>query len=363
MNEESAITVKDARHFCARLLDRDEGGLIPAALRAVSLPASWFYAGLTRLRRQAYRSGLLPVYEVEAPVISVGNLAAGGTGKTPLVEWTVKWLKAHGHSPAVISRGYGALEAGDGASGALNDEILMLKQNLPGVPQYGDGNRVRAARAAVAAGADCLVLDDGFQYLRLSRDVNIVLFNIHHLLGNRRGVLPAGLMREWPFVLRDADAIVLSHADSSHQQLVKSAINWITKRTRNIPIAQAVHRLTALAGSKGTESLDAVIGRKAFVFCGVGSPFSFLLTIKGLEVEVVLAHYLPDHFHYNAENVAGLAAAAAEAGAEVALTTQKDAVKMAAMWHGKMPLLAVGIEFAFTSGQEEIEKLLQAGVS
>ncbi len=206
------------------ILSGQAKGPWPTALRGVLTAAEVPYAVLMRLRRWAYRKELLPSFDPGVPVISIGNLTTGGTGKTPMVAWVVRRLRRICQRPAVLTRGYKA-QAG------RSDEAVMLRLQLqrpPGslpaaseevaaaipteVPVFIDPHRVAAAKAAVAAGADVLVMDDGFQHLRLKRDLDIVLVDATCPLGFEH-VLPRGLLREPPSALAAADALVITHAD------------------------------------------------------------------------------------------------------------------------------------------------------
>ena len=165
-------------------------GPAAAALRGALGAGEWFYTAAIRWRNRRYDRGRAPVHRVGVPVVSVGNLTLGGTGKTPLVGWLGRWFCRRGVRAAVVSRGYGA------AAGQPNDEALELRRSLPGVPHLQDADRVAAARQAITAcAAQLVVLDDGFQHRRLGRDLDIVLLDALEPFGFGH-VFPRGMLRE-----------------------------------------------------------------------------------------------------------------------------------------------------------------------
>jgi len=295
---------------------------------------------------------------MDVPVISVGNLTVGGTGKTPMVEWLVRRLAENGRRPAVLSRGYGARTAGK------NDEAMVLERHLPRVPHFAKAGRVRAADEARAGGADCLVLDDGFQHLRMARDLDIVMIDATDPAGNGR-MLPAGSLREPFSCVRNADALVLTRTDVvDESQLEKLRARVGALAPRAAVMATAHHpKALLLPDGREAESLDWLSGRRVYVFCGIGNPDGFLRTVAQLSADIVAATFLPDHFSYGDNDLAALAAACARAGAEVAVTTEKDAVKLAKAWPGPLPLRALRIAMVVTSGAERLEDMLRTAVS
>ncbi|GEM_PF-58375 len=345
----------DSRGCCVRFLREDTRCAGARWLRCALSPFGLAYGAAMRLRRAAYRKGILPSRDLAVPVISVGNLSAGGTGKTPMVEWVVRRLAQMGRHPAILSRGYGAHERAQGRP--RNDEALLFERRLPGIPHYADPNRVASASRALAEGADCLVLDDGFQHLRARRNLDLVLVDaLKPLLGRR--IIPAGDLREPLSALRRADAIILTRTDLLDAATLAERRAEIAALAPNIPIITAAHRATTLLelraeeaahGSKGAaccaptvgdktcggalkhaDSLNALAGKRVMLFCGIGNPQGFLETVRRLKAEVVASQSLPDHFHYSAPDLDRLAALLENSGAEWAVTTEKDAVKLVA---------------------------------
>ncbi len=353
INFAATAPIEDRRGFWVRLAHGRARGPAATVARISLLPVALLYGLITRLRRAAYRRGLLRSHPAAASVVSVGNLTAGGTGKTPFVQWVARRLIESGARPAILSRGYGATGAD-----RRNDEALMLEASLPGVAHYADPDRVRSAARAVEAGADCLVLDDGFQHIRLRRDLNIVLLDATDPFGGGR-MLPAGLLREPLAALGDADAVILSHAESV-VQAEREVTRIRLQRYFDGPVAEAHHRPVGVLTPDGEKPPDFLAGRRVFLLCGIARPEHFLQSAKDLAALPVGGRYLPDHVAYTDALLAELAEAAAESGAELALTTQKDAVKIADSWPGSVPLAVLKIEYYLSRGAGRIEELLQS---
>jgi len=349
----------DAESF-KRLVDGTARG--PAAtfarlgLAAVAAP----YGLAVAARNAAYDAGLLGISPAGVPVISVGNLTLGGTGKTPLVAWTAALLARLGRRPAIVSRGYGA------GAGETSDEAAELAILLPHVPHVADRDRRRAAARAVATGADAVVLDDGFQHRRLARDLDIVAVDATDPFGCGR-LFPRGLLREPLAGLARADAVVLTRSaaiDRGQRDAIRAALAAAC-RGRLPPVwAEADHRPVGLRAASGrVRPLADLRGRRVFAFAGIGNPAAFRAALVELGVDVVGFRPLPDHHAYSAADLDALAAAATAAGAELAVTTLKDLVKVRRDALGGRPLAAVEIAIAFASGAAELEAAISAAVA
>ncbi len=251
-----------------RLISGELRGLLPAAARACLRPLSWVYRAAVSVRNRAYELGLLPCYQAGVPVISVGNITAGGTGKTPMVEYLCRRLCTAGWRPAIVSRGYGA-RAGP------NDEALLLAANLPAVPHVQEPDRVAGAREAIERhGCDIIVLDDGFQHRRLRRDLDLVLIDCTNPFGYGY-LLPRGLLREPLAGLRRADAIVLTRAECLPPADLDQLRRQLERLAGNKPLLTASHRPRQLWRTDGsTEPLRRLGGQcRRFLWyrqsCGV----------------------------------------------------------------------------------------------
>jgi tetraacyldisaccharide 4'-kinase len=332
-------------------------------LRSSLRAAEFAYALTMRLRNVAYDRKWLEIHRVSVPVISVGNITTGGTGKTPVAAWLANWLKEQHCQPALISRGYRALaetpETADGQSAPENDEKLVLDRLCPGVPHLQQRDRVRSARRAIQEfGCDVLLLDDGFQHRRLHRDLDLVLVDALQPWGYGH-VLPRGLLRESLDGLKRADLILITRSDQcSSQQRQVLMEQLYTSRTENefVEIAFKPTRLVDLDWQP--HSVSEVLGHRLFAFCGIGNPHGFEQTIKSLGGSLVQILPFPDHHHYQPQDLSTIAEMARKAKAELVLTTQKDLVKIAPnQWHGP-PLMAVEIGVDFVSGESLITSLL-----
>jgi tetraacyldisaccharide 4'-kinase len=295
--------------------------------RALS-PLSTLYGYLGRLRVELYRRGILRSHAFPVPVIAIGNLAVGGTGKTPTVDWVARHYQEQGRRVAVVSRGYGGRGAGavgivsDGRQLLLGpdiagDEPVLLARRNPRLIVVVAPRRAQGVRTAIAElGADLIILDDGFQHLAVRRDLDIVLLDAKHPLGNGR-VLPAGLLREFPEALSRGDLFILTRADGETVPPVLPG-----------PVLTSRHRLADGATTLDGQPLplDALRGKQLVAFAGIADPEAFFndLRDQGLTLSETLA--FPDHVTYNRAERARIAAA----GGEALLTTEKDAVKLRA---------------------------------
>jgi tetraacyldisaccharide 4'-kinase len=349
----------DAETF-KRLVDGSTRGPGPAAARlalaAVSLP----YAVAVAARNLAYDAGLLPTGGVELPVISIGNLTLGGTGKTPLVAWVARLLGDRGIRPAIVSRGYAA------RPGERSDEGAELGILLPGVGHVEDRDRVAGSRTAVAAGAGAIVLDDGFQHRRLRRDLDIVAVDATDPFGCGH-LFPRGLLREPLRSLRRADAVVLTRAGTIAADRRAAIRTTLTAACGGrIPGAwmEAEHRPVGLRSSDGTvQPLEELRGRRITAFAGIGNPAGFRGTLASLAAEVVDITLFPDHHPYGSADLDRLAARIAASKAEMAVTTLKDLVKIRRTRLGGIPLVAIEIAMHPLAGGDEVAGLIGSVVT
>ncbi len=298
--------------------------------RWLLLPAWCVYRPLVAARNRLYDLGVLHARRLPVPVISVGNLTAGGTGKTPLVRHLVAWCIAHGLSPAVLSRGY------RGADGA-NDEAMLID----GCPVVCDADRVRGGIAAIAAGANCLILDDGFQHRRLHRDLDVVLIDATRPWGEAGGgrgaVLPLGYLREGRGALRRAGMLALSRGEAVDVATL-GRIEAELRATMGKPLVRIEEtdaHLLPLGGGTRSE-VAALAGQTVVLASGLGNPLGFERAAQRHGWQVAASLRFPDHHRYDVADAARIAEQARAAGAEVVMTA-KDAVKLRGIWPPAAP--------------------------
>ena len=323
-------------------------------LRGLTWLLSKPYALLMRLRRGAYRHRLLRGHESPLPVLSVGNLTTGGTGKTPLVMWLCQRLAAQRRSPVILTRGYKAV------AGRSDEAEMMWKAT--GVPVVADPDRVSAAAEAARAGADVLVLDDGFQHLPLRRDLDIVLVDATNPFGYGH-VLPRGLLREPRSALRDADAVVITRTEQAAPEAVAALRRELAALAPRATMALSGHAASAvvLPGNRHLPP-SLLAGKRAFAFCGIGNPESFFVTIRQAGAELVGQRAFDDHAAYDDAALFAVRDAAYAAGAEVILTTAKDRVKLVNASLLGLPLWVLLVDIKLVEGEARLWALVEAAL-
>lgn len=342
-------------NFHRRLISGRISGPAGWVLRFLLAVVSVFYGLAIRLRNGLYRRGVLKIRRVEVPVISIGNLTTGGTGKTPLVIWTVRRLLDRGLRCAVLTRGYKT------RPGTISDEPAILAKSCGGADIVVDPDRIRGAHKAIERfGAQVLVMDDGFQHRRLARDLDILAVDATCPFGFGK-ILPAGLLREPVSALRRADAVVITRYD----QVSAEKLNELTEKIRYyapaIPIALAAHINPFVKIHRGPElPLDGIRERKILAFCGVGNPEAFFRRLDMHGFDVIVKRVFGDHYPYRERDVADILQHARLAGADLILTTQKDWVKTALFFEKISPieLAYLGLELDFTEGGDTIDALI-----
>jgi tetraacyldisaccharide 4'-kinase len=304
-------------------------------------PFSSLYGAAMKARRALYGSGRLRVHELGAPVISVGNLTLGGTGKTPLVEWIAGDLAKAGMRVCILTRGYGRTNpttltiVSDGKeiladAAAAGDEPLLLAENLKGqAAVISDPDRVAAADWALKnLQAEVFVLDDGFQHLRVARNLNILTIDATNPWGNGK-LLPAGILRESPAELTRADCVVITRADDPNS--TEGLRREIAKQSKQVPIFSSRMKLAGLRPihpGKTLVSPEEIKASRIAAFCGLGNPESFFSLLRRNGYQLVHTKVFRDHYRYEQTDVDDLERAVITHGAQLLLTTAKDEVKL-----------------------------------
>ncbi len=316
--------------------------------------ASLPYGAAVRVRNWLFDHGRKTIHRVGVPVVCVGNLTVGGTGKTPCVEYVARHYATRDLRAAVLSRGYGS------ATGR-NDEAMVLEENLPDVPHLQGADRVALAQSAVEElESQILILDDGFQHRRLARNLDIVLIDATNPWGYGY-LLPRGLLREPRTSLRRSGIVVLTRCDQVTRAERDQLRQEIARLASGVPIAEATHRPLDLGnGLGGSAPLEKLQGRPIAAFCGLGNPEAFRRTLLDLGAAVSAFRSFPDHHAYTRADVDELRGWAREQATDcVVVTTQKDMVKLRLADLGGRELWAVRIRLHFEAGQEEFDQKLE----
>ncbi|MCA1564984.1 MAG: tetraacyldisaccharide 4'-kinase [Acidobacteria bacterium] len=323
----------------------------------VLAPLGVAYGAAGSARRALYRAGVLKAERVAAPVVSVGNITAGGTGKTPLVEWLARAAAREGRRVCILTRGYGRADTGrrvvvsDGErvlAGAREggDEPRLLAESLRGLPVavVSDANRVAAAAWALEhLRSEVFILDDGFQHLRIERDLNILTLDATDPWGGGR-LLPRGRLREPLCEMRRADLIVITRAEvcgdvedlRARAGSLSGGRPVLVARTATLRIAPLVTTtVTANGGAHDTndfpQSLDAGIPQPLAAFCAIGNPQAFFAHARRQGLTLSRTRAFTDHHAYTQRDVDDCVREAVRHGARALLTTAKDAVKLRAL--------------------------------
>ncbi|MBS3756310.1 MAG: tetraacyldisaccharide 4'-kinase [Desulfobacterales bacterium] len=332
--------------------------------------ASGIYGAGVRLRDAGFRAGMLPVKSLPCRVISIGNITAGGTGKTPMAIYMARQLQQMGYRPAVLSRGYmgGAEKTGavvsDGHSlssdsRAAGDEPFLMACRLGGVPVLVGANRYQSGmRAVTEFDPDTIILDDAFQHRQLSRDLDLVLIDAKRGVG-RGHLLPCGMLREPVSGLARADAVVLTRSEKE-QEVPDIPVFPDTPvfRAGQEPYLVGVYdstqppelRVSALEQSTGFECLE---GRRMFAFSGIAQNREFRGMLEDRVGALCGFAEFADHYFYTERDLREIADRAQSCGSEYLVTTEKDFMRIAGRMPGTLPLAVVGVEMAFVSHGEE----------
>jgi tetraacyldisaccharide 4'-kinase len=306
---------------------------LPPLLRLALWPLSVFYGQIVELRAALYVRGTLPQKRLNRPVISVGNLTVGGTGKTPVVIWLAERFLAEGKRVGILSRGYRGF---DGTS----DEIELMKYRLKNRPFFGVGADRFANGKRLEADVDLFLLDDGFQHLQLARDADILLLDASQPLA-RQKMLPTGRLRESVSAMTRADILILTRTETV------PGSNVAIKRFQNFPVFSAATRLIGFR-PLGTDpqllTVDEIAPGPFYVFCGIGNPKAFFRDLQNWKIAVAAHCEFADHHRYDQRDARELEAAAKNAGAKALLTTEKDAQNLASVTFPEMPVYVVVID-------------------
>lgn len=357
------------------ILERRAGkraGILRVFLKAIS----YLYLGIVTLRLRSFSSHLLRRHQIGCPVVSVGNLTVGGTGKTPVVEKLARDLSERGRKVAILSRGYKSVRrryngSNQGAvrvvseggpllldSKTAGDEPFMLAKNLRGVAVVVDKDRVECGRHAITSlGSDLLILDDGLQYLRLHRRLDLVLIDREAPFGNEY-LLPRGTLREPPAHLRRATHILITKCDGSDLTELHQRIR---RYNRTAPIIECRHRPVELQDFSTGEilPLSSLQGLRAGCLSAIASPESFEQGLRRMGVSLELTQSYADHHRYSKRELDRFIKRCGRRGVSCILTTEKDAVRMPRMMNQEIPIRYLRIEIEILKGEDQWNQMLE----
>ena len=342
-----------------KLISGERGGLGAGIVRVLLRVCSVIYCAVVGVRNFLYSVGGFRVHRAPVPVVCVGNITTGGTGKTPAVIWLCREittnckLRISNSDVAILTRGYKS-----GTDGG--DEPAVLAELCPGVTVVVNPDRVAGAAEAVERfGAKVLIMDDGFQHRRLFRDVDIVTVDAMRPFGYGR-VLPAGLLREPVSGLKRAHAVVITRCDQVEQADLASIEERLRLINPDLVIARSVHAPVCARDAQGKEiALAELEGKKVFGFCGIGNPEGFFGTISGLGAELVDRRVYNDHYHYTEADIAEICGLAERSGADFVLTTHKDWTKAGPAKASEQVRFAyLAVELRITSGHGQLKQLI-----
>jgi tetraacyldisaccharide 4'-kinase len=362
-------------------------GARAAMLRGLLHGLSGVFHGIVQARLSLFRHRIKRDYYLGATVISIGNLTVGGTGKTPVVEMLARRLQSEGRRVAILSRGYKRMkpplrervvarfrgrknelpplvvsdgELITGTSEVAGDEPFMLARKLPGVAVIVDKDRVKAGRWAVREyGCDTLLLDDGLQYLRLRRKLDIVLVDRTAPFGNDY-LLPRGTLREPPRNLRRASHIFLTKCDREVDNA--PVISRIREHNRAAEIIECRHRpveLVNLHDPSDTSTLEMLRGLRVATICGIAMPESFEGILRKLSSNLVSTRRYTDHHRYTEDEINECILVADDKFADIVVTTEKDSVRFPELSKTLLPIYFLRVEIEILHGHEAFEECVE----
>ena len=314
------------------------------------------YRSALDISQNSYRKGPLRIEKAGARVISIGNITWGGTGKTPLVAKLAYDISRLGKKVAILTRGYG------------KDEVEELKRKLPDVPILTGRDRIRTAREAVDKHkAEILILDDGFQHIRLHRDFDVVTINSTEPFGPG-GLIPAGTLREPIEHLSRADLFILTKSDIGAKN-----VHWISQKLQELKpgavIMEAVHKPLYFwdAALDRTVDLRDLRGRKVAALSGLADPHSFEKTLENLGIEIVFAGRFDDHYDYTRNDIDEFLRRTAAVGASEVVTTRKDFERLKSFFAKGLPdnwkrfrFLVLEIEFQLSDEEDFLRRCVNS---
>lgn len=347
-------------------------GILPALIRLSLLEISWLSFIIIKVKNQLYSSKIVKIKSLPCKVISVGNIVVGGTGKTPTVITIAKMLQRSTNLKiAVLSRGYkskmhGNTVISDGKSilydqSEVGDEPYLIAKKLPNVPVIIGKDRFTSGFIAISNfNTQVVILDDGFQYLKLKRDINILIIDSTQPFGYEH-ILPRGYLREPLSAIKRADIILLTRVDQCND------INYVYNRLKliapSIPIFESIHYPTSLHAINENENigLDNIKGKNIIAVCGIANPSSFYSTLKTLCPLNITLMKFPDHHNYTINDLNMIRQKVLETRADYIITTEKDSMKLNTI--RDIPVMVLNIELKLIGSVAEFISLIMKYIS
>ena len=340
------------KEYYLSILSGQQRGIIAAIVKSTLSAFTLPYLAVLNTRNTLYKKGIVRSSRLPVKVISIGNITTGGTGKTPLVEFSVKYIIESGRKVAVLSRGYGGDNSSQEGDGMVNDECLTLIENLQDIPVLAGRDRVKSGEKAINDfGVDCVVLDDGFQHLRLKRDLDVVVIDALNPFGGEN-LIPRGSLREPLQNLERADLFIISHCDQGNEQTIRSIYKKLDQINHSASVCESIHRpvhFDTIADGSILE-LEWLKGKRVYALSAIGNPESFSNTLKGLGADLIKHRVFQDHHVYTEEEIEDVISAAQLLGADAIVVTQKDIVKIRKMNIKNANILSLRIEIEITRG-------------
>ncbi|MBF0485685.1 MAG: tetraacyldisaccharide 4'-kinase [Candidatus Omnitrophica bacterium] len=336
--------------FLYSVMTGENNSLLAGLMRPLLFILSFVYRAGVRVIYWLYEAGILKSVKVDKPVISIGNITAGGVGKTPFVIFLAKYLYDRMKHPVILTRGY--MDNDD----ALSDEAMMMRQVLPQVPVVVSPDRVLAAREALHDHiVDVFLLDDGFQHWKMARDLDVVLIDAANPFGNGQ-LLPAGILREPLEALERAHIFVITRADIAKDlPALRGELNRRNPQATIAEITQTPVSLSNLFTNEVFKDFSPLKGR-VLACAAIGAPRPFLMSLEKLGATVEHAEIFNDHYVYNPEDIQKMVSICREKKIKLIATTHKDAVKMINFQNlfGDVSVIVVNIAVNVIRGENEL---------
>ena len=357
------------KEYYLSILYGQQRGFIAALIKSTLSAFAYPYSAVLNTRDFLYKNGVVKSTRLPVKVISIGNITTGGTGKTPLVESMARCLLEKNKKVAILSRGYGGNNSLQENNDNVNDECLILRENLQDVTVLAGKDRVSNGEKAIReSGVDCLLLDDGFQHLKLKRDLDIVVIDSLNPFGGEN-LIPRGSLREPLKNLGRAGLFIISHCNQSKEKTIKSIYTKLNHVNNDAPVCESIHWPVHIENITDGSILgpEWLKGKRIYGLSAIGNPESFTYTLKELGADLIKHRKFHDHHNYNREEIGDVVYEAKLLGVDAIVVTQKDIVKIKKMDINDFNILSLKIETQITKGielyEEAIDRVLNLNVN